>query len=174
MKKTFKKYYMILILLLSMVIVSTVILLKMVYKNTATEIYIELMETTVSDSELLELCDIIVQGECTGKVDEIIYVNENVQALVSIYSFDITECYYGEVDKSETILISFGGTALPSDIAMSTDTIVYLKENALDYKGEKVYSFASISQGVFLKESNFENSDGQRWTPERINNLEKE
>lgn len=103
---------------------------------------------------MCEMSDVIVKGGFVGKVDEVVYENENVCADVSIYKYVVDECYCGEIDEGESILISMGGTILFSEVYKSSDAIVFLKENKIVYNGEKVYSFASISQVFFLVKRN--------------------
>ena len=164
-----KKYSILLGLLTCLVSLSFIIMICLLTNATSSEeINLTFMEISLDDDEMLNLADIVVKGKIVNKVDEIIYSKGNLEATVSIYKFLVTECFYGDLHKGDEILISFGGTILPQETHNNSDLIVYFKKNTIDYKNTDIYSFVSVSQGIFSSDVNMENSIGEKWNLEKV------
>lgn len=112
------------------------------------------MELIMNDDAILDMADIIIEAKNIKMVDEIEYCTENVNAIVYIYSADVLTNYYGDYKSGDTIYISYGGTILPEGINEDTNMVLLLKDNTLNYYNNDVYSFVSISQGIFLETKN--------------------
>lgn len=116
-------------------------------------IVVQGMEITLLDDAILEMTDIVVKGTNIQMVDEMEYHDEKVDATVFIFSFEVIESYFGEYEAGDEIFMSYGGTVLPEGINSNTNMILFLKKNILNYNNSDVYSFVSVSQGIYLEKS---------------------
>ena len=76
-------------------------------------------------------------------------------------SFEVVESYLGKYQAGDKIFISYGGTVFPQDIETSGEKIMYLKKNILNYSNQEVYSFVSVSQGIYFEEDQMKNKLGK-------------
>lgn len=141
--------YTAVLLLLISVIITWGINTTLKKERSKENIVVDLLEHHVSNKELANLADIIVEGTFLSQIDQINYESDEIHTIIGIYSFDIIRELIGNTDLSNNIYISFGGTVLPRRISPNTNYLVLLKKSGLTYDNKDVYSFVSISQGIF-------------------------
>jgi len=157
-----RKYRIIVSVLICLNIVTIAISSLLVKKSNAGEKYcaINNIEAVLEDEEILNLAEVVVKGTQIEKKDEIIYNNNGICATIGIYSFKTEECYLGNIQSGDEIFFSYGGSFLPEELNCEGEKIIYLKKNILQYEDQDVYSFVSVSQGVFTEEAQMKNELG--------------
>lgn len=164
-----KRYKILAGMLVGLVILSSSILV-ILYSQSDKEgrIIVNFLEKDVSDEELLDMSDMVVKGRITEKIEEIEYKGETVDTVLSLYKFEITEAYLEETGKADEIVISYAGTELPDEINTNDEYVVYLTRNTLCYSNYDIFSFVSLSQGIYKNVGNWENDKGTELNIELI------
>lgn len=157
-----RKYKMVAYTLLCLTILTTAISSMLIKRASVEGNYniVNHIEMILDDEEILNLAEVVVSGEHLEKKDEVLYNNNGIRATVSIYSFDVTDCYLGDFQLGKEIFISYGGSFLPEELNVEGEKVMYLKKNILQYENQDVYSLVSVSQGVFTEELQMKNQLG--------------
>lgn len=158
-----KKYKFFASILVVLVILSSSILIGLYSKNNKEEkIIVNFFEKDVSEQELLDMSDMVVRGKITEKIEEIDYKSESIEAVLSLYKFEVTEEYYYTDEESgqDEIIVSYAGTELPEEIIMNEEYVLYLTRNTLNYGDDDIFSFVSLSQGIYKNEGQWKNEKG--------------
>lgn len=126
------------------------------------DIVVGLIENQVSAQELWAMSDVVVKGEISSKIDEFDYEGDTLNSVYSLYNFTVSEEYFG-LEDTDSIIIAYAGTKLPDGLEMNEQYIIYLVRNSLNYDGNNVYSFVSLSQGVYRNENGWKNDVGEEF-----------
>ena len=157
-----RKYKIVAYTLMCLTILTTVISSMLVKRASVEENYniVNHIEMILDDEEILDLAEVVVSGEHLEKEDEVLYNGNGIRATISIYSFEVADCYLGDAQSGDEIFISYGGSFLPEELNNEGEKVMYLKRNILQYENQDVYSLVSVSQGVFTEELQMRNQLG--------------
>lgn len=142
---------------------STVVLGGMHHHLNDDKIIVDLIERKVTEQELWDMSDVVVKGTILNKIDEINYESDTANSVIGLYRFDVTEGLKIPENCNEFI-IAYAGTELPDSVVIDQEYVVFLVDNSLQYEGKNVFSFASLTQGVFKYENGWINNSGEELT----------
>lgn len=102
-----------------------------------------LTEEKVTNKELKNMSDLIIEGSITKKVKEFEYEDEYASSIVSYYLCNVDKKIQGECDNQ--IYINYGGTVLPESVQYNEKVTLYLVKSGFKEEGKDVYCFSSIN-----------------------------
>jgi|GEM_PF-2929454 len=122
--------------------------------NPSNDVYVNFSEVRLTENELIQQADLIVQGKINKliktdiqhiKADKI-KGTAGAKLPYCIYNLDVTDVIDGKSPKNVRVI--FSGSLLPKEIKLNKEYVFFLQEELnSDHKGN--YHLLSYSQGVY-------------------------